>query len=149
MIFFLFCILVGRPIGGGGLQPSSLATLLKNTAIFVLQGNIHTWFALFEVFYNSGKKILSRFFEVFIMQLVITVGITLVDSALKTYTCIITLKYIDKWKQFQTRDDIFIKYNLNFLGNITIQYKSHKIYVREPQFAHRCHRLCTLTFRNQ
>ena len=98
--------------------------------------------ALFEVFYNSGEIILLWFFESFILQFVITVGITLVDSVVKTYTCIITLKYINKWKQFQTRDNIFIKYNLNFLCNITMQYKSHKISVgethaaREPQFAH-------------
>ena len=73
----------------------------------------------------------------FILQFITTVGITLVNGAMKTYTCFITLKCIDKGKQFQTRDNIFIKYNLNFFCNITIQYKSHKIYVREPQFAHR------------
>ena len=72
--------------------------------------------ALFEVFYNSGKIILPWFFEVFIVQFVITFGITLADSAIKTYNSLVLslLKYIDKWKQFQTWDNILIKYNLNF-----------------------------------
>ena len=46
--------------------------------------------ALSELLCNSGKIILPRLFEVFIVQCVITVG------AMKTYASFITLKYIDK-----------------------------------------------------
>ena len=83
----------------------------------------------------------------FILRFVITVGRTLVDSAMKTNTWFITLKYIDNWKQFQTWDTSFIKYKLNYFRKIAIQYESHKTYVRKPhaarelQFAHRCTKL--------
>ena len=50
--------------------------------------------AFFKVFNNSGKIIISEFFEAFILQFVTTVGRTLVDSAMKTNTWFITLKYI-------------------------------------------------------
>ena len=76
--------------------------------------NPKTLIMLFEVFYTSWKIILPWFCKVFILQFIITVGITLVDSAKKIYTCFITLKYSDNWKQFQTRDNLFIRYNLNF-----------------------------------
>ena len=80
---------------GGAIAP--LDTLLKNNDSCLIRQHSHLT-ALFEAFYNFEKIILPRFFEVFILQFVITVGITLVDSAMKTYTgtCFITLKYIDK-----------------------------------------------------
>ena len=33
----------------------------------------------------------------------------------------------------KTISNTILKYNLNFFGNITNQYQSHQIYIREPQ----------------
>ena len=83
-VFFLFWILVHRSNGAEGAIAFLFvyATEKYNDCCPIRQRS-HL-IALFEVFYNSEKIILPWFFEVFILQFVITVGITLVDSTMKT-----------------------------------------------------------------
>ena len=81
----------GPHSNGGGLSPPPprYATEKHNKCCPIRQHSHLT--ALFEVFYNFGKIILPWFFEVFILQFVITVGTALVDSAMKTYTVLALL----------------------------------------------------------
>ena len=71
VVFFLFCILVHRPIGGEktiislpGYATETHKQLLPYKVTF-------TFDCALEVFYNSEKIILPWFFEVFILQLLL------------------------------------------------------------------------------
>ena len=120
VVFSLFYILVHRPMGGRAVASYPLAKLLK-TAMIVAQRQHSYLTALFKMLNNSGKICYLDYLKcLYCNSSVITVGITLVGSAMKAYTSFITPKYIENENNFKQEITYLYRIILIFFCSIMI-----------------------------